>query len=177
MITLRDARLEDVEAIRAIERAAAGRFDAIGMGGQGLDEPSSPEEVAKAIAAGEVIVACDGAGPPVGFITFHEVDGCAYVAEIDVLPSHAGRRIGGALIDEVDRRAATIGLRGLTLSTFRDVPWNAPYYRRLGFIDIPDAALGEALLAIRAEHVGRGLDETKRTFMQRPLTPNGGVQG
>jgi hypothetical protein len=55
------------------------------------------------------------------------------------------------------------------LSTFRDVPWNAPYYRRLGFTDIVDAALSPALLQIRQEHIERGLDETRRVFMRKPL--------
>jgi predicted N-acetyltransferase YhbS len=171
MITLRDARADEIEVIQTIEHAAAGRFNAIGM--FGLDDPADSEDVAEAIAARQVVVACDGAGGPLGYVRFRPLDEWAYIAQIDVLPSCAGRRIGAALLDEVSRRVAGDGLQGLVLSTFRDIPWNGPYYARLGFVEIPDAELSEALQAIRAEHISWGLDETRRVFMQRPLTPSG----
>jgi GNAT superfamily N-acetyltransferase len=77
----------------------------------------------------------------VGFVMFRPVEDRAYVEQLDVLPAFAGRRIGAALLDAVAERARAAGLEGLSLSTFREVPWNAPYYRRLGFVDVPDAAL------------------------------------
>lgn len=171
MITLRDARADEVEAIRAIEHAAAQRFSAIGM--TGLDDPAEPHEVARAIAGGQLIVACEAGDTPVGYVSFRDVDGWAYIAQIDVLPAHGGQRIGASLLDAVDARAAVLGLRGLVLSTFRDIPWNGPYYARLGFREIADAEMSEALLEIRAEHISWGLDETRRAFMRRPLTPSG----
>ena len=92
-----------------------------------------------------------------------------YIEQIDVDPLHAGKRIGSALIGLVEDRARKEARMGLLLSTFRDVPWNAPYYRRLGFTDIPDGALSAALVHIRRDHIERGLDETQRVFMRKPL--------
>jgi N-acetylglutamate synthase-like GNAT family acetyltransferase len=43
------------------------------------------------------------------------------------------KRIGRQLIACVADHARTLGLTSLTLTTFRDVPWNAPFYARLGF--------------------------------------------
>jgi len=86
-----------------------------------------------------------------------------YIEQIDVLPAFAGRRIGAALLDATAERARTAGLAGLSLSTFREIPWNAPYYRRLGFVEV--AALTPAMAAIRTEHLARGLDEEARVFM------------
>ncbi|HIH2643555.1 TPA: GNAT family N-acetyltransferase, partial [Burkholderia cenocepacia] len=63
-------------------------------------------------------------------------------------------------------RAAQDGIVEVVLSTFRDAPWNAPYYARLGFHIIDDASLDDALRAIRAHHVALGLDETQRVFMR-----------
>lgn len=80
-------------------------------------------------------------------------------------PSRAGGW-GAALLDAVSERARILDLSGLVLSTFREVPWNAPYYRRLGFVALE--ALTPGLLAIRAEHLARGLDESQRLFMARP---------
>jgi hypothetical protein len=59
------------------------------------------------------------------------------------------------------------GLAGLSLSTFREIPWNAPYYRRLGFVEV--AALTPGIWEIRAEHLARGLDEDARVFMVRDV--------
>jgi GNAT superfamily N-acetyltransferase len=92
-----------------------------------------------------------------------------YVQELDVLPSHAGQRIGAALIEQVAQLARSRQLTQLVLSTYREVPWNAPYYRRLGFRDIEEAELDAALLTRRVAHIARGLDESKRVFMRRDL--------
>jgi ribosomal protein S18 acetylase RimI-like enzyme len=105
----------------------------------------------------------------IGFVVFRPLEGAAYIEEVDVLPAHAGRRIGAALLDEAARRAAVRGLDALTLSTFRHVPWNAPYYRRLGFRELAEAALTPGLRAVRADNIARGLDETQRCFMRRPI--------
>jgi len=63
-------------------------------------------------------------------------------------------------------RAAQDRIAEVVLSTFRDAPWNAPYYTRLGFLIIDDASLDDTLRAVRAHHVARGLDETQRVFMR-----------
>ena len=96
---------------------------------------------------------------------FRPVEGCAYVEQIDVLPSHARRGIGAALLAAVAGLARARGWPALTLSTFKDVPFNAPYYARLGFEPVEHLTPG--LAKIRAEHEARGLDETARVFMQR----------
>ena len=89
-----------------------------------------------------------------------------YLEELDVAPSHAGQRIGARLIEQVMARAAQEGIAEVVLSTFRDAPWNAPYYARLGFSIVDAAALDDTLRAIRAHHVSLGLDETQRVFMR-----------
>lgn len=102
-----------------------------------------------------------------GFAMFTEVDGCAYIEELDVLPAYAGRGIGAALIDQVGNWARRSGLKALTLSTFRDVPWNAPYYARLGFQLIAATDIGPGLTAICAEHAANGLNIRPRVCMRR----------
>ncbi|CAN5517152.1 GNAT family N-acetyltransferase [soil metagenome] len=57
------------------------------------------------------------------------------------------------------------GLDGLTLTTFRDVPWNAPYYRRLGFTDLPDTEWGPHLRAKVAREAAAGLSRWPRVVM------------
>ena len=162
---LRLARPDDIPRVREIERASAQRVVGL-MDALAADEPSSPDILAARIASDGLLVAVE-AHAPIAFAMFRPVEDSLYVEQIDVLPAFAGRRIGAALLDAVADRARDAGLARLTLSTFRDVPWNAPWYRRLGFADIADGALTPALLEIRREHLARGLDENLRTFMGR----------
>lgn len=94
------------------------------------------------------------------------LDGRAHLEQVSVNPEHAGRRIGAPLIDEVDRWAHTRGDDVLTLTTFADVPWNAPYDYRLGFrpIDTPGPELAAAL-----DHEKRRFPGFARLAMARPV--------
>ena len=166
---IRLATRNDIAAIQAIERQAGALFRGTDLAAVADDDPTDAETLAARIASSDLLVACFGDGPPIGFVMFHEVEVAAYVEEIAVVPDHAGQRIGAALLDEVGAMARARNWSALTLSTFRDVPWNAPYYRRLGFAAMPDETLSPGLLAIRAEHIARGLDETRRVFMRRDL--------
>jgi predicted N-acetyltransferase YhbS len=164
---LRLAIPAEIPLIREIERASAQRFIGL-MDALAADEPSPVEALAARIASDGLLVAVD-ADTPIAFVMFRPVEDGLYIEQLDVLPAFAGRRIGAALLDAVAERARSSGLARLTLSTFRDVPWNAPYYRRLGFADIADAALTPGSLEIRREHLARGLDESQRTFMGRSV--------
>lgn len=168
-VQIRTAKSFEIELIRRIERTSASRYLGTDRASLAEDEPTDATTLAQRIAEDGLLAAVVGDGPPVAFVMFREVEGCGYVEQIDVLPSQAGRRIGARLLDAVAELGRGRGWPALTLSTFRDVPFNAPYYRRLGFVDLPDAALTPGLAEIRAEHLARGLDETTRVFMRRPI--------
>ncbi|MGF6817198.1 putative N-acetyltransferase YhbS [Paraburkholderia atlantica] len=168
-ITFRFAEPHEAETIRAIEFEAGLRFVSVGMTGIADAPPMAREVVERKIEAREIVVALDQQEICVGFVMFEPQPARIYVQELDVLTSHAGRRIGAALIEDVARIARARQLAQLVLSTYRDVPWNAPYYRRLGFRDLDTSELDAALIARRDAHIARGLDETKRVFMRRDL--------
>lgn len=168
-VTFRFAAPPDASAIRTIEFEAGQRFVSVGMAGIADAPPMELEVVERKIAAHEIIVAVDADATCVGFVMFEPQPTRIYVQELDVLTSHAGRRIGAALIEQVAQLARTRQLTQLILSTYREVPWNAPYYRRLGFRDIEEAELDAVLVARRDAHIARGLDESKRVFMRRDL--------
>ena len=167
MVVLRDAHLGEIAEIRTLERASAQRFVGL-MDVLADDEPTPAEVLAARIETCGLVVAVESE-VIVGFVMFRPVEDRAYVEQIDVPAAFAGRRIGAALLDVVDERARAAGWVGLSLSTFREVPWNAPYYRRLGFVAVADDALTPGMLTIRAEHVARGLDEDARVFMVRDV--------
>ena len=166
MIHIRPARADEIAAVRDIERVSASRFLGTDRAELAQDEPTDAATLARRVEAGGLLVAADG-DAPVAFVMFRPVEGCAYVEQIDVLPSHARRGIGAELLDAVATIARGRGLAALTLSTFKDVPFNAPYYARLGFAVVEGLTPG--MTQIRAEHEARGLDETARVFMRRDV--------
>lgn len=165
-LRLRAAEPGDIPTVRAIERASASRFLGTDRAWLADDEPTDAQTLAERVAEGGLLVACEGE-VPVAFVMFREVEGCGYVEQVDVLPSHERRGIGARLIAAVADLARRSGWPALTLSTFRDVPFNAPYYRRLGFEEVE--VLTPAMAQIRAEHEARGLDESTRVFMRREV--------
>jgi GNAT superfamily N-acetyltransferase len=165
---LRPARADEIETLRDIEKTAATRLLGTDLAWVAGDEPTDAAALAERIADGRCLVATQG-DRPVGFVIFEIVDDTAHVEELDVLPDHAGHRLGARLIDAVAAWADQRGLPALTLSTFRDVPWNAPYYRRLGFTDIPMAELTPGLAEIRTHHRAKGLVDDLRVFMRRTV--------
>ncbi|MGY4730686.1 MULTISPECIES: GNAT family N-acetyltransferase [Burkholderia] len=166
-ILIRPATREDAAAMAAVEVAAAQRFREIGMAGIADGEPTDAADVLARIDDSRALVAVDAQGACVGFAFYRLLDAQRlYLEELDVAPSHAGQRIGARLIEAINARAAAGGIAQVVLSTFRDAPWNAPYYARLGFRIIDDASLDDTLRAVRAHHVARGLDETQRVFMR-----------
>jgi hypothetical protein len=61
------------------------------------------------------------------------------------------------LLDAARDHARAQGLAALTLTTFRHVAWNGPFYARYGFVELHEDALDEHLArTVRAE-TARGL--------------------
>lgn len=166
-LVIRPGLKSEIDAIRDLERASSRRF--LGVMDALVDDAPTPAPMLAQRLDADGLLAGLLDGALAAFVMFRPLEDSLYIEQIDVAPAFEGRRIGAALIDAVADRAAAAGLARLTLSTFRDVPWNAPYYRRLGFADIADETLSPAMQAVRREHVARGLDERARLFMQRSV--------
>ncbi|MFF9787018.1 Acetyltransferases [Streptomyces sp. SceaMP-e96] len=162
--------LDELPTLRAIERAAGKPFRALDMASVADDEPPSPAQLTEFQRAGRVLAAYEEPGPggegrrPVGYLLWEPVDGCTHIEQVSVHPDRAHRRIGRALIDRAERDGGPVPL---TLTTFTEVPWNAPYYARIGFRILPEAELTPGLRAIRAHEAALGLDRWPRTGMRR----------
>ena len=104
---------------------------------------------------------------PVGFahVKILEPD-VAHLEEIDVHPDHGRRGIGTRLVSAVCEWAAREGYDSVTLTTFRDVRWNMPFYERLGFHLISPSQLSAALCSILEDEARRGLDPARRVAMR-----------
>ncbi len=166
---IRAARLADVPSLAAIERAAAAQFRTLGFEGDFLDETEDPAALADAIREGRLWVA-ERDGAPVGFAIGYVLDGGeAWLDEIDVHPDHGRRGIGRALVETVIGWARGLGAPSLGLTTFRDVPWNAPFYAKVGFREEPASDCSAAVREILADEAARGLPAEKRLAMRLDL--------
>ncbi|MYU54471.1 MULTISPECIES: GNAT family N-acetyltransferase [Streptomyces] len=167
---IRIATPEDLPALRDLERAAGEPFRALGMPQIADDEPPTTAQLTEYQRAGRLLVAHDepgegGAeGRPAAYVMWEPVDGCTHIEQVSVRPDHARRGLGRALIDRAERAA---GPYPLTLTTFAEVPWNAPYYARIGFRVLADTELTPGLRAIRAHEAALGLDRWPRVCMRR----------
>ena len=166
---IRPGRPDEVEAVRAVEVAAASLFRSVGLPQIAALDPAEPEEVLRRAREGRLWVVADTADRPVAFALVSVIDDTLHVEELDVHPDHARRGLGAALLDRLETVAREWRLPELTLSTFRDVPWNAPYYARLGFVPMADEDLGPGLAAIRDMIAAKGIDIIPRLFMRRPV--------
>lgn len=162
------AQPADLPLLPGIEHAAA-RLLGDYLGESELLDTTSPDVLAAALQRGHLWVARAG-GVPVGFAHVVVLEPTTvHLEELDVRPEYGRRGLGRRLVMAVCEWAAHLGYRSVTLSTFRDVPWNMPFYERLGFEVIPSAELDAALLAIFQNETRRGLDPTLRVVMRRTL--------
>ncbi len=102
----------------------------------------------------EAVLVADDAGTPVGFVACKTIDEEAYLAELDVIPAYARRGIGSLLALAVADWAKSQGFSYLTLTTYADLPFNAPFYARLGF-EIFAPVTGSTLAAILEKQATR----------------------
>lgn len=166
---VRLAREDEIATLQEIERRAGTPFAEVGMHAIAEDEPPSREALRAFVDDGRAWVWPDEHDRPVGYLVLGLVDDQPHIEQVSVDPAHAGARIGKRLIDHAVNWARDNGLQEITLTTFTQVPWNGPYYERLGFDYIPAAAEPPGLRAIRATELANGLDAWPRASMRADL--------
>lgn len=168
-VTVRVATPRDLPRLQDVERAAGRVFRDLAMDAVADDEAPSEAVLGGYQQAGRCWVVADDRGEPVAYVVVDVVDGAAHVDQLSVHPDWARRGLGKRLLESVDEWAGIQGFTSVTLTTFADVPWNRPYYERLGFRVVPRAAQSAGLRRIRAEEAARGLDRWPRVTMRRAV--------
>ena len=160
------ARPEDISSLPAIELAAAKLL--LGYAPKKiLEETTSLDELHHAQRLGLLWLALHE-DRPAGFAHVKLIEpNAVHLQEIDVHPEHGRRGVGTELIRGVCDWAAKARFSSITLTTFRSVPWNMPWYLRLGFEAVSSDELSPALLSILREEELRGLDPETRVAMRR----------
>ncbi len=168
--SIRAARPDDVDGLPAVELQATRLYreymDEIGITEEGFAHVTSVDEFRVAQEQGHLWVAADGGDEPVGFALVREIDGVAHLEELDVDTAHGRQGLGKRLLHTVCRWAEAVGYPAVTLSTFRDIPWNAPFYARHGFRSLDPSELGEGLRRLVEGERKRGLRIDLRVIMR-----------
>ena len=130
---------EDIADLQRIDLAASRLFEPTGLIDEGPDGPTPIPEAAlrNGIAKKLLIVSLsDDTRFPNGFALMSRHSPDLYLDQISVDPAHGRRGIGANLLGLVIARADALKLRGVVLSTFRDLAWNGPFYARHGFVEL-----------------------------------------
>lgn len=167
--SIRFAAQGDIPACIAADRAASELFRPTGLIPDMATIPESvPADVfSKAISDGMVLTAIHS-DVPVGFALCRCIEATLYLDQLSVDPAHGQQGIGRALVEHVIMLAEEHDAEAVILSTFRDLAWNGPFYRKLGFKELKRSKMTNWMLEIETAQA-ETLDVSKRCFMVRPV--------
>ncbi len=133
-------------------------------------ENLSPERYREIIADGWSWVAEDEHADPVAFIAVTREGRELHIWEFNARLDCQRRGIGRRLLQRLIAEATAAGISALTLTTFRDVPWNGPFYQSMGFEPLASDKLDPRLAAVLAIEIDKGLPAARRCAMRRMLS-------
>jgi len=130
---IRHGAKEDIPRLSQIERDAAKRFARV----QGYEFCANSafredHEFQRGLDEGALLVGLTDAGAIAGFALLWRVDDNAHLSELNVERRHQGRGLGRLLVEHAESWAKDQSVDAITLTTFRDISWNMPYYEALG---------------------------------------------
>ncbi len=170
-LSVRLAQPQDIPQLIEVERSAAQLF------GQQAElrfiadgEVMSSRQHAEFIARQREWLMASASGQIAGFIAVQRLQHSWHIVELSVAANWQRQGVGKRLIAEVTAQARQRKVQRLTLTTFIKVLWNAPYYQRLGFRQIPTARLEAQLQDILAREAEQGFAAESRCAMEFTLS-------
>jgi N-acetylglutamate synthase-like GNAT family acetyltransferase len=151
-----------------IELSAARAFLATSQAAVVSDAVTPAEWYRLRVPQGLVWVATES-DHPIGFASVEPFEDALHLWELAVHLDAQRRGTGRALVEAVAADARARGLSAVTLTTFRDVSFNAPFYARRGFEQVDLATLSPRLTAVRENEARMGLDMSNRCAMRLSL--------
>ena len=161
---IRLARSQELPRLTEIELDAFGALAE--ARGDGLEAHALPQDVLRRSLEDELLfVAADSGNEPIAFLAGKERDGMLYVEEVDVARAWQRRGVGRRLMATAIETARASRLIGVTLTTDRFVPFNAPFYAKLGFVEIADDDLVPQLRQTLEREASIGTGGDRRVAM------------
>jgi len=86
----------------------------------------------------QLLYIADFNGEIVGFVMSRMLGKFAHLQQLSVMPDHGKKGIGSLLLKKMIEQVSLKNYPEITLTTFSDVRWNAPFYRKWGFVEVND---------------------------------------
>lgn len=151
------AKPEHILTLSRIEAAAGSIFPQGSVPENVLAERVPHDVFAEACTNGRLWVVLGSTQTPIGFAFWQNVAGSALLALIEVHPDHGQKGLGAALVAQVIKQVSEAGFNSLYLTTFAGIPWNEPFYQKLGFVTLDDEEQPGFITEILLEERGKGL--------------------
>jgi GNAT superfamily N-acetyltransferase len=166
---IRLGREADLASLAGVERSASVTyFEALGSPSD-LPEVLPPDVIEASHAAGLLWVAADRQDAPVGFLAAQAIDGSLFVKEISVAREHQRVGLGRQLLQVAEDHAREASYGALALITDRFIPFNGPFYEKLGFREVSVERASPGFTTLFAQEIAGGFDPRRRILMMKPL--------
>lgn len=153
---------KDTESVVAVSLAA----DSLFTEAEVMLPPDDPRWM---LAHAEHVLVAEVAGRVEGLAATVTLDGATHLEQLAVHPDQGRRGVGGALLEAVCAQALERGHERVTLTTFRDLPWNGPWYERRGFRVLARREWGSGLIRQWGVEEEAGIMVLARVAMVRHL--------
>ncbi|MDP1752365.1 MAG: GNAT family N-acetyltransferase [Reyranella sp.] len=164
---IRAPRAHEIPFLPQIENAADGRYARVGLPRVIDMPPATVASLEQGRRDGRLWVATSLLNRPVGFALMQLRGGTAWLDQLSVLDRWQGLGFGAALIDRTAATARGRGFDTLYLSTYLRVRWNAPFYARRGFVEVPRGKWPRAFRLQFMTENSHGHPSWQRTIMKR----------
>ena len=168
-IQIREARATDIEHLPEIERSAAQIFKQEKDLAWLADDKVQPTSLHQNYIQSRNSWVAVHDEIPVGFINGVEYNNTFHICELSVSEAWQSQGVGRALLNAVEQIMRNRGIAFMTLTTFKEVPWNAPFYEKLGYVTLLEKDLSIFLMDILDEEAEAGFDPHSRCAMQKAL--------
>ncbi|PHM70034.1 GNAT family N-acetyltransferase [Xenorhabdus kozodoii] len=171
LFSIRLTQKSDVTQLPAVEHSAAKLFGFIPeLAWIAEGHVQTEQQHLDYIAQGNSWVAVNEDSLPIGFILAKPLNDGLHIMELSVHENWQRKGIGKALVENVIQVAGQRHLNAVTLTTFRYVNWNAPFYHQLGFEILDSQQISESLQQLLQSEIDDGFTEEQRCAMKRLLT-------
>jgi GNAT superfamily N-acetyltransferase len=167
--SIRRAQSWDIPLLEYVERSAADIFRTVNLGFLADGDTVDPAALRAMAQANHLWVATNNFDQPIGFVGGEYLSGNFHIVEISVAKEFQGKGVGKALMTTIVEHISREGYKSITLTTYRNLPWNGPWYSRLGFFEVNAHDMGRDYLDLLDSEAQHGLDVRSRCVMRKIL--------
>jgi GNAT superfamily N-acetyltransferase len=166
---IRSAQSWDIPMLEYVERSAAEIFRTANLDFLADGDTVDPKALAAMAQANHLWIAANRFDQPIGFVGGEYLNGNFHIVEISVAKEFQGKGVGTALMTAMVQQVSREGYKSVTLTTYKDLPWNGPWYSRMGFFEVNAQDMGREYLDILGSEAEHGLDLRSRCVMRKIL--------